>query len=302
MSHLPVIVVLEHDPLRKEQMRQLLAVAQLSTDVLFFDDRDEMCQWLNDHGTRVTAMSLDCDVNAGMDLIDHLAKLPETFPVIFHSHQAGETPELHMTLTLAGWKEVSLAPYVDGESWLESLCDIAGESITRHEICAEEELLINELLADPFSDTTRQIYADWLEERGDKRGGFLRAELSFANATNMADAKQGVDFFNTAAIWNVDEEWLERIGMQFDLRLTRTAGYESLLISWIRNELGDTIPGLDLSGYQGQFWRLPSDFRVPLKKHLLAILNDYATVTEQLNALVYGTRKYPEIRIIRSES
>ena len=46
----------------------------------------------------------------------------------------------------------------------------------------DERELIQEILSSPESDDARLVYADWLEERGDERGGFIRAELSFAAA------------------------------------------------------------------------------------------------------------------------
>ena len=39
---------------------------------------------------------------------------------------------------------------------------------------SEEAGFLAALLADPFDEVTRSIYADWLDERGDCAGAYLR--------------------------------------------------------------------------------------------------------------------------------
>jgi uncharacterized protein (TIGR02996 family) len=41
----------------------------------------------------------------------------------------------------------------------------------------EESAFIEAILASPADEACRLVYADWLEERGDPRGGYLRAEV-----------------------------------------------------------------------------------------------------------------------------
>ncbi len=72
----------------------------------------------------------------------------------------------------------------------------------------EEQQMIDAVLADPHSDEARLVYADWLEERGDSRGGFLRAELSFAAAGKLTDATEGSAFFNSTPDCRLDADWL----------------------------------------------------------------------------------------------
>jgi uncharacterized protein (TIGR02996 family) len=45
----------------------------------------------------------------------------------------------------------------------------------------DETAFIEAILADPEDEAPRLIYADWLEERGDPRGEFLRVENELAN-------------------------------------------------------------------------------------------------------------------------
>lgn len=42
---------------------------------------------------------------------------------------------------------------------------------------------LTSICENPEDDTTRLIYADWLEERGDPRGEFIRAQIELANMT-----------------------------------------------------------------------------------------------------------------------
>jgi uncharacterized protein (TIGR02996 family) len=44
----------------------------------------------------------------------------------------------------------------------------------------DEEELLSQLVASPADDALRLVYADWLEERGDRRAAFLRAQVSGA--------------------------------------------------------------------------------------------------------------------------
>lgn len=46
----------------------------------------------------------------------------------------------------------------------------------------EEEALIRAMIDSPGDDTARLVYADWLDERDDPRGAYLRAELEWAQS------------------------------------------------------------------------------------------------------------------------
>jgi uncharacterized protein (TIGR02996 family) len=45
-----------------------------------------------------------------------------------------------------------------------------------------DDAFIRAILASPGDDTSRLVYADWLDERNDPRGSFLRAEVALASA------------------------------------------------------------------------------------------------------------------------
>ena len=50
-----------------------------------------------------------------------------------------------------------------------------------------EALFLQAVLENPDDDTPRLIYADWLEERGDPRGEFIRVQCELANMTEEDD-------------------------------------------------------------------------------------------------------------------
>jgi uncharacterized protein (TIGR02996 family) len=57
----------------------------------------------------------------------------------------------------------------------------------------EERAFLATLRASPADDTARLVYADWLEERGDRRGEFLRAAVAARTAAAGADLHPHLD-------------------------------------------------------------------------------------------------------------
>lgn len=51
---------------------------------------------------------------------------------------------------------------------------------------ADEAILLEAILADPDNDTVRLVYADWLEERGDPKGEFIRLQCAHAKKWHEA--------------------------------------------------------------------------------------------------------------------
>src|SRR5262245_25752129 len=72
------------------------------------------------------------------------------------------------------------------------------------------------LQANPFDDETRLVYADWLEERGDVRAGYLRLVAEVVNRL-----RRGVEWSELRVRLRdlVDVTpltWRERAGKRFD--------------------------------------------------------------------------------------
>src|SRR5262245_34345094 len=54
----------------------------------------------------------------------------------------------------------------------------------------QDDAFLADILADPDDDGVRLIYADYLDERGDPRGEFIRVEVSMAGLP-QGDPRQG---------------------------------------------------------------------------------------------------------------
>jgi uncharacterized protein (TIGR02996 family) len=51
----------------------------------------------------------------------------------------------------------------------------------------EEDAFLTAIVASPGDDTNRLVYADWLDDRDDPRGGYLRAEVARAQSRDAKD-------------------------------------------------------------------------------------------------------------------
>src|SRR5205823_4203795 len=65
--------------------------------------------------------------------------------------------------------------------------------------------------ADPDDDATRLVYADWLEERGDVRGEFLRTEVALRELTTRHRLRGELTARLEALLPRIDREWLARV-------------------------------------------------------------------------------------------
>jgi uncharacterized protein (TIGR02996 family) len=75
------------------------------------------------------------------------------------------------------------------------------------------------ILADPDDDTHRLVYADWLEERGDGRARFLRADVRLAALADGDPAYAATEAELRAARAGLDRAWLAAVGKSYDLYL-----------------------------------------------------------------------------------
>jgi uncharacterized protein (TIGR02996 family) len=70
----------------------------------------------------------------------------------------------------------------------------------------EDETFIRAIVDGPGDETARLVYADWLDDRDDPRGAYLRAEVKWAQAPNPAEEKK----LRTLAR-SLDDLWTARI-------------------------------------------------------------------------------------------
>ena len=123
--------------------------------------------------------------------------------------------------------------------------------------------------ADPADDTARLVYADWLEERGDVRAEYLRAELELARLPADAPEAPAVRSRLWRAWGSADPSWLAVFTQPRLLRANPTP-FPS---GWKGTDLGryrpcdstycswpyDTLPALPVDQFRGEFqWLEPA--------------------------------------------
>lgn len=84
---------------------------------------------------------------------------------------------------------------------------------------SEEAGFLTHLAANPGDDVTRLVYADWLEERGDERGAYLRAEQELASMSENDARHDELDRTLSEQAQALPAEWLEAAGMRWDVWL-----------------------------------------------------------------------------------
>lgn len=72
-----------------------------------------------------------------------------------------------------------------------------------------EQPFLDEIRANPNDDAARQVYADWLEERGDVRGEYLRLECQLSNSLHYNDEIHEVTITMRRLIEGIDRKWIE---------------------------------------------------------------------------------------------
>lgn len=180
----------------------------------------------------------------------------------------------------------------------------------------DERGLIQEILAGPESDEARLVYADWLEEHGDTRGGFLRAELSFAGASSLEDASDGIAFFNSTSFLSLPERWVKLVAMKFDLSLQGFRGREHSVYHWLvgmpqakrpqllHGAVYSGNPQLDHLGANQGHWPIPDPLLVPLESDLITAFLAYQKARKLLFYQGYYRDYQPnpmmELSIVRS--
>jgi uncharacterized protein (TIGR02996 family) len=71
---------------------------------------------------------------------------------------------------------------------------------------------VQSICADPDNESQRLIYADWLEERGDPRGQFLRLELHIIKGLSVARAEYHLPHMRFHELaWSIDLAWLAKV-------------------------------------------------------------------------------------------
>src|SRR3954468_4751510 len=83
----------------------------------------------------------------------------------------------------------------------------------------DEQGFLAQLYANPDDDTTRLVYADWLDERGDRRGAYLRQEVRLAALDGWSDAYRPQERELRRLGEELPSGWLELVGKRYDVWL-----------------------------------------------------------------------------------
>jgi uncharacterized protein (TIGR02996 family) len=83
----------------------------------------------------------------------------------------------------------------------------------------DEPGFLAQLYTNPADDTTRLVYADWLEERGDRRGAYLRQEVEVAGLDEWSDGYRDRERELSRLRQGLPAEWLELAGRRYDVWL-----------------------------------------------------------------------------------
>jgi uncharacterized protein (TIGR02996 family) len=127
----------------------------------------------------------------------------------------------------------------------------------------EEQGFLDEIARNPRDNTPRLVYADWLEERGDPRAEYLRAEIELAAMKPRTRKAAGPTRRLMAARAKVDPGWLARLEQPDVLRAVPVP----FPAYWVGTELGEyrpvagtyglaryrTLPPLPVERFTGDF-------------------------------------------------
>ena len=126
----PIIAILEDDPNRVREMRSYLEEALPAAAIIVFEVAAEMIAWLGANLGEVVLISLDHDLplrdgdgqpldcGSGREVVDFLASLPPTCPVIVHSSNQYCAPGMYFALKEAGWPVSRVCP-MDDLAWVK---------------------------------------------------------------------------------------------------------------------------------------------------------------------------------------
>jgi uncharacterized protein (TIGR02996 family) len=84
----------------------------------------------------------------------------------------------------------------------------------------QEKSFLDALAADPFDDATRLVYSDWLDDQGDGRADFLRAEQRLAVLPETDPDLYPAEQECARIRRRLDPGWVEAVGRLWDLWLT----------------------------------------------------------------------------------
>jgi uncharacterized protein (TIGR02996 family) len=84
---------------------------------------------------------------------------------------------------------------------------------------SEEADFVAAIRERPGDDARRLIFADWLEERGDRRAEYLRFAVEIASRCRQGQNADELVSRLRGLAQGIDEEWREAVGVRYDVVL-----------------------------------------------------------------------------------
>jgi uncharacterized protein (TIGR02996 family) len=120
----------------------------------------------------------------------------------------------------------------------------------------DDQDFVQAILSRPDDDTVRLVYADWLDERGDVRGEFLRLSLELARHTSKSKKYALVSERLEAIRPGIDPEWAASVGRLHQIEMRWRGGIAGLAVNdeWLGDILTTHIQTWVDGGYQPGWW------------------------------------------------
>ncbi len=81
----------------------------------------------------------------------------------------------------------------------------------------EEQGFLDQLREHPEDDVTRLVYADWLEDQGDRRSAYLRAEVALARMKESGEGYASAEAELVGLREGIELKWLETASKRWDV-------------------------------------------------------------------------------------
>jgi len=75
----------------------------------------------------------------------------------------------------------------------------------------DDEAFIRAVVAAPADDASRLVYADWLDERGDSRGAYMRATVAWGRGLHQVETRDKAERQLRHAARGLDSVWVARV-------------------------------------------------------------------------------------------
>jgi uncharacterized protein (TIGR02996 family) len=102
---------------------------------------------------------------------------------------------------------------------------------------SEEQAFLETLAAHPGDDVTRLVYADWLDERGDARGRYLRLEIELAGTAEDDERIGQLEAELRQLRDGLSVEWANQAGKRWDVWLLAYLPYRKIAVIKVIREL-----------------------------------------------------------------